>query len=148
MTLFDFAPKHMFPLLNKLDLIFATFLTGVDAESGAFLLAVKQRPLSITEKVRLQTIVETSRVNVVNVLSKATASMSETPNDTEDESTATETEAQIETEDESGHNMGNFFQEEDDDWEMDMARVYERTVGLLADSDQRPVSTYDAMETD
>lgn len=149
---FSFAPRRTFALLNKLDLIFASILTGVDAETGVELLNIQQRPLSNTEKARLQSIVDTTRVAVVHVLGKATASMRESLDNTADEATTnTETESEAETDGDYGDGMKGFFREDasddDDDWEMDMARVYERTVGLLADMDARLAPTYDKMET-
>ena len=64
---YPFSPKATFRLLKKLDSVFASLLTGEDADSGAPLPGFESRRnvVSMTEKVRIKSIAETCRVAVV-----------------------------------------------------------------------------------
>lgn len=79
--------------------------------------------LSTTEKVRARGLVERTRVTVVEVAGKRgsvdVSKTNETPTDTEDDLLTTENDDAMEgVEDDDGHGR----------WEMEIARVYERTI--------------------
>lgn len=123
---FPFSPKPTFHLLRKLDSVFASLLLGEDVESGAPLSGFENKPnlISMTEKVRIKSIAETCRVAVVeakeNDKSKAGGEDdNENPRDDEDE------------------DEGSFYGTEEYEsigrWEMETAKVYERTIELLGD---------------
>ncbi|EAW20961.1 general transcription factor IIH subunit TFB6 family [Aspergillus fischeri NRRL 181] len=123
---FPFSPKPTFRLLRKLDSVFASLLLGEDVESGAPLSGFENNPnlISMTEKVRIKSIAETCRVAVVeakeNDKSKAGEDDDhENPSDDEDE-------------DEDGV-YGTEEYESIGRWEMETAKVYERTIELLGD---------------
>ncbi|KAL8724473.1 MAG: hypothetical protein Q9181_006809 [Wetmoreana brouardii] len=122
---FPFAPRPTFKLLHKLDLAFASLLKGVNAETGEPLPGTEngRSRLSTTEKVRMRGIVERTRVAVVEIAGKD-GSLADVKNavqsqtDTEDDFNMTEDDDMFNLEDESSHRR----------WEMDIARVYERTI--------------------
>ncbi|KAL8704568.1 MAG: hypothetical protein Q9201_002260 [Fulgogasparrea decipioides] len=122
---FPFSPRPTFKLLRKLDLAFASLLKGVNAETGEPLPGVEngRSRLSTTEKVRVRGIVERTRVAVVEIAGKD-GSLADVKNavqsqtDTEDDFNMTEDDDMYSLEDESSHRR----------WEMDIARVYERTI--------------------
>lgn len=133
---FPFTPRPTFQLLQKLDLAFASMLKGVNIESGASLPGSEngKSRLSTTEKVRVRGLVERTRVIIVDIAGKdgsfADVSAVSQPEmtDTEDDfnATMTEDEDMDNLEDESSPRR----------WEMDIARVYERTIvelGLALD---------------
>jgi len=111
-------------LLRKLDYAFYSLLRGVDAETETPLPDFHGRnKLSTTEKVRVRGVVERTRVVVVEVAGEA---------DGTDGGVATETDGDITEED---------YDVDDDDamddrvvegihgsWEMEVARVYEKTI--------------------
>ena len=139
---FDFSPRNALKLLKKLDIVFASLLSGTDYESNLPLPNVNSRTVNVTEKVRLRSIVESSRIAVVNAYRKAaggsTINQRFVNGETEDEGTATETET------EGGDAISRFFAEEEDDedWELEIGRVYERTLDLLGGLDPGPISMY------
>lgn len=126
---YPFAPKHVFRLLRKLDSFFAALLTGEDAETGQPLSGFEGRRsvVSMTEKVRIKSITEAARVGVVEAGERGDG-------------------------DGDGNGDGDGFVDGDEDeeseeddmdvdgvgpvpgrWEMETARVYEKTVQLLGD---------------
>lgn len=124
MPSFSFSPVHTFKLLQKLDLAFSSLLRGVDILTGVMLAGFetgRARP-STTEKVRMRGLVERTRVAVVEVAGKGgstveSASETKSQADTEDESMADDSET-LEALLDGGHGR----------WEMEVARVYERTI--------------------
>lgn len=124
MPSFSFSPVHTFKLLQKLDLAFSSLLRGVDILTGAMLAGFEtgRARLSTTEKVRMKGLVERTRVAVVEVAGKGgstveSASETKSQADTEDESMADDSET-LEALLDGGHGR----------WEMEVARVYERTI--------------------
>ncbi|KAL8853554.1 MAG: hypothetical protein Q9221_001540 [Calogaya cf. arnoldii] len=124
---FPFMPRPTFQLLHKLDLMFASLLRGVSIETGEPLPGSKtgRSKLSTTEKVRMRGIVERTRVAIVEVAGKdgsladiSTASQSKMTDTEDDFNMTTEDEDMEVLEDENSHRR----------WEMDIARVYERTI--------------------
>ena len=124
---FPFMPRPTFQLLQKLDLAFASLLEGVSVETGEPLPGSEtgRSRLSITEKVRMRGIVERTRIAIVEVAGKdgsladvSTMSQSRMTDTEDDFNVTTENEDMDVLEDESSHRR----------WEMDIARVYERTI--------------------
>ena len=114
---YPFAPRATFRILRKLDVIFASLLTGVDVEgdSRTPLAGFEGRRdvVSMTEKVRIKSIAETARVVVFESRDNSQGGEDEDEDDEEGDS-----------------------QEEEEpvgEWEMEAARVYERTIQLLGD---------------
>ena len=141
---FPFTPPSTFHLLQKLDCAFASLLRGVNVETGqalpGFTAAAgigadrKVGKVSVTEKVRIRGVVERTRVGVVEVAGG--------------DGGGTEMEGGRGRGDWEGEmTTGGEDEEEEDEedmrveghhgrWEMEIARVYERTVmelGLALD---------------
>ncbi|KAL4945953.1 hypothetical protein BDV06DRAFT_174654 [Aspergillus oleicola] len=129
LTSYPFTPKSTFRLLRKLDSFFASLILGEDAETGKPLSGFEggRGLVSMTEKVRIKSIAEAARVGVVEVVERG--------------------EDDFENED-RGEEDGDLDDDEDDDelgvdfggsgsgpsrWEMETARVYEKTIQLLGD---------------
>ncbi|RJE19697.1 hypothetical protein PHISCL_07972 [Aspergillus sclerotialis] len=124
---YPFTPRATFRLLRKLDCIFASLLTGQDAETESPLPGFENRRdlVSMTEKVRIKSIVESCRVAVV-----------ETRGQEGDGSTSDGSVGATEEEDEddlTGSSDLDGFGEPVGRWEMEAARVYEKTIQLLGD---------------
>ncbi|KAL8989704.1 MAG: hypothetical protein Q9177_001462 [Variospora cf. flavescens] len=122
---FPFTPRPTFQFLRKMDLAFSSLLKGVNVETGEPLPGFQGRRgrLSTTEKVRMRGIVERTRVAVVEVAGKdgSLADVKNVPlsaTDTEEDFDVTEDDDADILEDESSHRR----------WEMDIARVYEKTI--------------------
>jgi len=119
---FDPSPKLTFKLLDKLDLAFASLLQGRDIDTGEILPGFEGgRGVNATEKVRIRSLVERTRICVVDVMSR--------------EVNIGESEEQMETdEDESMDEDGDDDDNEGNLWEMEIATVYDRTIGELGDT--------------
>jgi hypothetical protein len=122
---FPFSPRSTFRLLGKLDAVFSSLLQGEDAESGAALSGLEGRRgvVSMTEKVRIKSITESTRIIVVDVQGKENC---------------------ITTEDEALKHQDNVSEDDEETdidqymdgpgrWEMECTRVYERTIQILGD---------------
>lgn len=127
---FPYSPQSTFKLLNKLDLAFASLLQGSDVQTEERLPGFEGRrgKLSTTDKVRIRGTVERTRVAVVEVAGKdvpvdENTSMVQSATDT-DEDMFSEDTSITETREGGGHRR----------WEMDIARVYERTLVELGAS--------------
>lgn len=121
---FSFSPRPTFQLLRKLDMAFTSLLQGVNVETGLHLSGFQggRGNLSTTEKVRLRGLVEGSRLAVVEV-----AGRSANTNDA-----GSSARSRAETDDELTTDDDMMDNEENDEgsagWEMEIARVYERTL--------------------
>ncbi|MCJ1309472.1 hypothetical protein MMC25_003132 [Agyrium rufum] len=130
---FPFSPKKTFSLLQKLDLCFSSMLQGIDVESKQPLPGRDggRGKMSMTEKVRLRGIVSQMRVIVVEVASKdGSTTDASVVRDTENMSSTTL------TDDEGDVEMDEDDLEDASNWEMDVARVFQRTIvdlGLALD---------------
>jgi hypothetical protein len=131
---FPFSPRRTFQLLQKLDLAFVSLLQGRNAETGEELPGFDGgKAVSTTEKVRIRGIVESTRVLVVNISRSGGSLASESV--TEETETETEGEMDVDTEtdvESMGHHEDHG--RGDGDWEMEVARVYERTVVELGNA--------------
>ena len=131
---FPFHPRPTFRILRKLDLAFASLLQGSNVETGGRLSGFEglfgARGIDTTKRVRMRGIVERTRVSVVEVAAKESSVIDNgsTQQVITDEDTAMEDGISEATDDEdvAGENRGN--------WEMEVARVYERTIVLLGES--------------
>jgi hypothetical protein len=114
------SPRSTFHLLEKFDHAFASLLNGKDMDTGDALPGFEHgKTVSTTEKVRIQGVVERTRLAVVKLLSGGDPGQEadgDEPMDTDDDD-----------EDDSMEGA------EDDLWELDIGKVYERTIGELGD---------------
>lgn len=110
------SPRATFRLLGKLDLAFVSLLQGRDVETGEPLPGFeKRRGMSQTETVRLKSIVDHTRVCVVEVIGNSDMVEDEDDLDIENE-------MDIDNEEfDAGHEIG-------------IAKVYEKTISELGDS--------------
>ncbi|KAE8377440.1 hypothetical protein BDV26DRAFT_293164 [Aspergillus bertholletiae] len=119
---YSFTPRATFRLLKKMDSVFASLLTGEDADSGAPLPGFESRRnvVSMTEKVRIKSIAETCRVVVVEASEQVDG-----PEDDDEDG--------FSDDDDVDDVFGTDDQLAPGRWEMETARVYEKTIQLLGD---------------
>ncbi|KAK3117061.1 hypothetical protein LTR53_001940 [Teratosphaeriaceae sp. CCFEE 6253] len=122
----------LFGVLGKMDRCFASLIQGRDVESGERLPGFEgTRGVSGTEKVRIRSLVERTRVGVMEAFKKGEfdEAVSEEDDETEDD---VEGGHVLENPDEDmGEDDG---EEEEDSWDMQLARVYDRTIQELGDA--------------
>jgi hypothetical protein len=126
LSAFPSAPAATFTLLRKLDHVFASLLKGEDSVSGESLPGIengKSGGMSRTDMVRCKSLVEATRVLVVEVMSEEAGV--EVERDGPEESGA-ETDA-MSIGAESAWGL------EDEKHNMDVARVYEATIMQLGE---------------
>ncbi len=114
----------MFRLLAKLDFAFSSLLQGRDVDTGEPLPGFEGgRRLSGTEKVRIKGLVERTRVCVVGVMNSGEFDRE----DVEGESSRSGDDSMAEQ---------NAVEDEPDggEWDMEVARVYDRTIVELGDT--------------
>ncbi|KAL2864898.1 general transcription factor IIH subunit TFB6 family [Aspergillus lucknowensis] len=121
---YPFTAKATFRLLRKLDSFFASLIIGEDADTGQPLSGFEGRRniVSMTEKVRVKSIAETARVIVV----ETEEGRDPYDDEGEDEDESDDDEMDLEVD---GPGLG----EAPGKWEMETARVYEKTIQLLGD---------------
>lgn len=130
----------MFHVLRKLDFSFASLLSGQDIDTRETLPGFENGVRGVmtkTHMVRCKSIVERTRVVVVEVMSKQTGAEEE-GNGGDDDNTDTEAEFQTDADvtDSAAESRGFVdpnWEDEDDDVLMDVARVYERTLVQLGE---------------
>lgn len=131
------TPKSLFRLLNKLDHAFASLLQGRDVETGERLPGFAGgRGVSGTEKVRIRSLVERTRLNVIEAFKRGEfeqdATFEEATADEDKMDSGTDGELVLEgAENETADEL-------DDSWDMQLARVYDRTIVELGDSLENP----------
>ncbi|RDW61252.1 general transcription factor IIH subunit TFB6 family [Aspergillus mulundensis] len=121
---YPFTGKATFRLLRKLDSFFASLILGEDAETGQPLSGFEGRRnvVSMTEKVRIKSIAEAARVLVVE------------KGDDRDPDADVNDDFEDESNDEMDIGMDLDLEGDGPDkWEMEAARVYEKTIQLLGD---------------
>ncbi|KAL9132223.1 MAG: hypothetical protein Q9217_000027 [Psora testacea] len=126
---FPLSPRSTFHLLNKLDVAFYSLLRGADAESGEQLPGFEggRGNLSTTEKVRLRGLVERTRVAVVEVAGKE--------QDVSETESIAQMDGDITTDNDDVATMDKLEMDgKDGRWEMEIARVYEKTIVELGAS--------------
>jgi hypothetical protein len=115
------SPKASFTLLRKLDHAFASLLKGEDSITGEILPGFsggKKAGMSKTDMVRCKSLVEATRVSIVDIMSQ----------DPEPDQGIEESDMETEGEDSSAWDSM-----EDDKYQMDVARVYEQTITQLGE---------------
>lgn len=130
------TPRSLFRLLERLDHAFASLLQGRDVDTGEALPGFAGvRGVSGTEKVRVRSLVERTRVGVMEALKRGEFEYEEP-----EESDAGGETMDMDTDDGELVLEGNEGpdDEEDDDWDMQLARVYDRTIVELGDSLEAP----------
>ncbi|KAK4690179.1 hypothetical protein P7C71_g6542, partial [Lecanoromycetidae sp. Uapishka_2] len=124
---FPFDPQSTFHLLHRLDLAFYSLLQGAHAETGERLPGFEsgRGKLSTTSKVRMRGTVERTRIAVVEVAGKgesetgyAIKAQTEDDATTDDNNDDDDNEAMEGLQVEGNHGR----------WEMEVARVYEKTI--------------------
>ena len=125
---YPFTPRSTFRILKKLDVIFASLLLSEDVETGLPLSGFETRKdiVSMTEKVRIKSIAETSRIAVVEVRDR------EGYYGKEDEDYDDQTDSLDADDDEHVFDIDD-YSINPGRWEMEAARIYERTIQLLGD---------------
>ncbi|KAL9119658.1 MAG: hypothetical protein Q9187_003789 [Circinaria calcarea] len=131
---FPFSPRPTFSLLRKLDLVFSSLLQGRNLETGDVLSGFEggRGKVSTTEKVRMRGLVSRTRVVVVEMAGKGTTELGISSAT----GTETDTEGGITTDNDTI--MNDDEDNDDENWEMEVARVYERTIVDLGDALDAP----------
>lgn len=130
------TPRAMFKILDQLDRVFASLLTAKDVQTGVPLPGFDRgRGVSGTEKVRIRSLVERTRVCVAEVVGGVGAEIEE----------ELELEAGVEESETDGELVLEGDRLEDDDgveeqesWDVAVSRVYDRTVVELGGSLEAP----------
>jgi hypothetical protein len=123
------SPRALFRLLGKLDRAFASLLQGRDVETGEGLPGFAGgRGISGTEKVRVRSLVERTRVSVMEAFKRG-----EFEEDVEMEGDEMDIDDGLVIE---GDGMDE--DEDEESWDMQLAKVYDRTVVELGDSLEEP----------
>ncbi|KAL4954919.1 hypothetical protein BDW69DRAFT_183073 [Aspergillus filifer] len=126
---YPFTPTSTFRLLRKLDSFFASLIVGEDAETGKPLSGFEggRSLVSMTEKVRIKSICEAARVGVVEAMEKGDDDL-DLDGDGDDE--MDDDDFNFGDDDELGLDLDGSGPSR---WEMETARVYEKTIQLLGD---------------
>ncbi|KAI9797190.1 MAG: Ribosomal RNA-processing protein 7 [Piccolia ochrophora] len=123
------APRTTFHLLHKFDLAFASLLQGHDVDSGDPLPGFETgKGVSMTEKVRIKSLVERTRVTVVQVMRSGEIVEDESAASTEDV-----TDDDPDNEDDDMNDDVGVGDAEGTRWDMEIARVYDQTMVELRD---------------
>ncbi|MCJ1436215.1 hypothetical protein MMC27_005593 [Xylographa pallens] len=117
---FTFTPRQTIQLLQKLDISFSSLLHGHNVETGEALPGFDggRGKLTTTEKVRVRGLVERTRVAVIVAAGKLGSADGESRVTETDEALTTDDDMMEGLEDDASHGR----------WEMEVARVYERTL--------------------
>lgn len=127
------SPKRLFRVIGKLDRAFASLLQGRDVETGEALPGFQNRKgISGTEKVRIRSLVERTRISVMEAFKRGEFE----PEVVEDE--VDEDQMDVDLDGELVLEGDDFEAEEDDSWDMSLARVYDQTIVELGDSLAEP----------
>jgi len=117
------SPPSTFALLHKMDHAFASLLRGEDIGTGDTLPGLEigsKNGMSRTDMVRCKSLVESTRVLVVEVINKE-------PEDEVKEDKSPDQDTDMEVDAEGGYGVDDG----DEDYEMEVARVYEHTIEQL-----------------
>lgn len=133
LSAFPADPSPTFAFLRKLDHAFASLLQGHDVETGELLPGCHgtKSGMSSTDMVRCKSLVEGIRVQVVEIMTGERETEHHDPSATE---TSDRTDTETDTEGRSS-DFTRFVEDAgDDSYEMDVARVFERTIVELGQS--------------
>ncbi|THY30478.1 hypothetical protein D6D00_02908 [Aureobasidium pullulans] len=134
---FPLAPRPLFRLLGKLDHAFASLLVGRDVSTDEILPGFNTgRGVSGTEKVRIKSLVERTRICVVEVVNRGEFDEDDDLDEPSPEDTDMDGDLILDEDD--GPQYINVDDTEDDDWNMQVARVYDKTLVELGDSMDGP----------
>ncbi|KEQ87013.1 hypothetical protein M438DRAFT_268257 [Aureobasidium pullulans EXF-150] len=134
---FPLAPRPLFRLLGKLDHAFASLLVGRDVSTDEILPGFNTgRGVSGTEKVRIKSLVERTRICVVEVVNRGEFDEDDDLDEPSPEDTDMDDDLILDEDD--GPEDINVDDTEDDDWNMQVARVYDKTLVELGDSMDGP----------
>ncbi|PPJ55173.1 hypothetical protein CBER1_05428 [Cercospora berteroae] len=132
------TPKSLFRTLGKLDHAFASLLQGRDVDTGERLPGfVGERGVSGTEKVRIRSLVERTRVHVVEAFKRGEFEYEEPEEEEERDADRMDTDTDGELVLENAENDG-LDDEENNDFNLQIARVYDATMVELGDSLEQP----------
>lgn len=132
---FPAAPRPLFRLLGKLDHAFASLIQQRDIDTGDPLPGFSmRRGVSDTEKVRIKSLVERTRICVVDVMSRGEFEEDDSP--FQEESAQSDIEGDLILEEPADLDVDD--DAEDDNWDMMVARVYDRTLVELGDTMEGP----------
>lgn len=124
------APKATFELLGKLDHCFSSLLAGRDISSGESLPGFENRlraGMTVTDMVRCRSLVEQTRVLMVEVLSGV-------PEDEDDDERSEEmVDTATEEPGASANSVSATWDIDDDRLHLDAARIYESTIVQLGE---------------
>ncbi|KAI5785927.1 hypothetical protein EDC01DRAFT_662109 [Geopyxis carbonaria] len=129
--LYSFKPhfKSTFQLLDKLDRCFYTLITGRPADPDVAPLspAVSVFRLNMTEKVRLKSVVERTRLNVVNLAESGGSTA--VSNEYIDPDNSNLSEAN------SVHSDEDFYEIDDEEleWQVEVTKIYDRVLQEIGD---------------
>ncbi|PSK53832.1 hypothetical protein B9Z65_7638 [Elsinoe australis] len=125
---FPASPKHLFRLVDKLDHAFASLLQARDIDTGEPLPGFSTgRKVSTTEKVRVKSLIGRTRMSVANVMAKG--DLEEDEEEPEEEGDEEDLEGDL-IMDEIDDNGGGG----NEDWNMDVAKVYDKTLVEIGDT--------------
>lgn len=122
LTAFPPSPKPTFGLLRKLDHAFASLLIGEDSITGELLPGFSggmRAGMSKTDMIRVKSLVEQTRVIIVDVMGKEPVLQKDV------EESGADTDVEMES---------TGWDPEEEKYEMDVARVYEQTIVQLGQS--------------
>jgi hypothetical protein len=130
-------PRSLFHMLDKLDHAFTSLLQGRDSETGRDLPGLGNgKSVSGTEKVRIRSLVERTRISVVEAFKRG--EFERTDIETDDEADPHD-EMNVDDEDDLViEGADDFVDEEEATIDMQIARVYDRTIVELGDSLETP----------
>ncbi|KAG6008567.1 hypothetical protein E4U54_008688 [Claviceps lovelessii] len=130
------SPRATFELLRKLDHCFASLLCGQDIDSKESLPGFEnglRAGMTTTDMVRCRSLVEQTRVLMVEILSSGDMD-DEDDDDDDDDVGAEESTDMGEDSDAQAHSSGGFtWDDEEERLHMDAARVYENTIVRLGE---------------
>lgn len=123
------SPKATFAILQKLDHCFASLLSGKDATTGEPLPGFEnglRAGMTVTDMVRCRSLVEQTRVLMVEVLSQGAWE------DDEETTAGDETDTNMDV-DNDGPSAWDDDDEEEEQMHLDSARIYENTIVQLGE---------------
>lgn len=131
------TPRSLFRTLGKLDHAFASLLQGRDLDTGERLPGfIGERGVSGTEKVRIRSLAERTRISVVEAFKKGELE-DDRPEAEEFEEDRMDTDTDGELVLENAEKAG-LDDDDDDDFNLKIARVYDATMVELGDSLEQP----------
>ena len=144
-TAMPLEPKSLFRCLGKVDHCFASLVQGTDVETGEMLPGYadmgSKRGANGTEKVRIRSLVERTRVSVFEAFKKGEFEDEVPGEDGSAVETHTDMEGGLEGRfvlDGQDHREFAADEAEEDNWDMQLARVYDRTIQELGDTLEHP----------